>query len=216
MPGNCTLGVVLLHCINFFPAHTHSLYSMLPCLTLTSASCFSFCQSQTDNMWSFASSTAHKWAPPFCEEERYYIHVKYHCSFSHLSLFKYSLSTPIVQISHMLYGINAHRLFIQNLKRKQTKKRLPTLRRQRKWQLGQSLLLQSHEECLNWQSPTHGHEAARPDGKKILSYMHMIGASPKKQIQGIVHIKINIHYLLILFTHMYNILHTLQFKSLGQ
>ncbi len=147
---------------------------MLPCLTLTSASCFSFCQSQTDNMWSFASSTAHKWAPPFCEE-RYYIHVKYHCSFSHLSLFKYSLSyAHCADFSCGMASMHVDYLFI-TLKKE---KRLPTLKRQRRWLLCQSLLLRSHEECLNWQSPTHGHEAARPDGKtNMFSSMHMTGAS---------------------------------------
>lgn len=33
--------------------------------TLTSASCFSFCQFQTDRMWSLASSTAQRNVPPF-------------------------------------------------------------------------------------------------------------------------------------------------------
>lgn len=37
--------------------------------TLTSASCFSFCQFQTDRMWSLASSTAHKNVPPFWQDE---------------------------------------------------------------------------------------------------------------------------------------------------
>lgn len=36
-----------------------------PAVTLTSASCFSFCQFQTDRMWSLASSTAQRNAPPF-------------------------------------------------------------------------------------------------------------------------------------------------------
>lgn len=36
--------------------------------TFTSAICFSFCQFQTDRMWSLASSTAQRKAPPFWQE----------------------------------------------------------------------------------------------------------------------------------------------------
>lgn len=200
MQGNCTVSLVLLLCITCFPAHARTLlYSMPPHLNLRQLLFFlpvpnwqnviiciiNRTQMSTTILWRGEILYPCK-IPLFIQP---FITLQMFIVYTHCALFSYIIWHQSTQIIY------------QELKKEV---RLPTLRRQHRWQLDRPHLLRSHEECSDWPSPRHGHEAAKADSK---TKIHLYAYESLNQIKLIVHIKMN---FLPLFTGfvMYNILHT--------